>query len=152
MTSDRRPERTPRNAAMDLLARREHSQLELQRKLSRHFEPGTVESALRDLAGEGLQSDRRFAEAFARERVLRGYGPLRIVSELGQRGVDEGHASAALAAVREEEGIDWRQQARRALTKKFGGSELPADFRERARRLRFLNYRGFNTSELDTHG
>jgi regulatory protein len=142
------PERSPRNAAMDLLARREHARSELERKLSRHFDREAIAQALDRLAEEGLQSDRRFAEAFVRERATRGYGPQRINAELQQRGIADRVAQAALATVCEEEGIDWREQARSALCKKFGQATLPADFRERARRLRFLSYRGFDTSQF----
>lgn len=141
-------QRSPRHAAMDLLARREHSRAELARKLMKRYEHEAVEEALDGLAGEGLQSDHRFAEAFARERALRGYGPGRIVAELGQRGVEAATAESAIAAMAREEQIDWRAAALEALEKKFGSRELPGDFAERARRLRFLNYRGFNTADI----
>jgi regulatory protein len=134
---------------MDLLARREHSRLELTRKLRRRYPLDELEAALEALASEGLLSEPRFALAFARERMLRGYGPLRIVAELGERGVSEATAASALQEVCEEEGVDWRLQAQAALHKKFGIEALPADYTERARCLRFLNYRGFPAAELE---
>jgi regulatory protein len=134
---------------MDLLARREHSRLELTRKLRRRYAPEEVEAALEALADEGLQSETRFATAFARERMLRGYGPLRIVSELGERGVNEALAVVALREVCEEEGVDWRLQAQAVLLKKFGIDALPADYTERVRCLRFLSYRGFPATEWE---
>ena len=133
---------------MDLLARREHGRQELERKLGRRFDPGELQAALSALAREGLQSDARFAEGFARERVLRGYGPRRIQQELLQRGVSGSVADRALRDLETGEHLDWRRLARQALEKKFGESALPADFAERARRLRFLQYRGFSTEEL----
>ena len=63
-----------RVAAMDLLARREHSQRELRTKLERRFPPEQVDETLQTLAAEGLQSDSRFAEAYVRQRSQRGYG------------------------------------------------------------------------------
>lgn len=122
--------------------------MELTRKLRRRYSPDEVEAALEALANEGLLSETRFALAFARERVLRGYGPLRIVAELGERGISEAMAAGALQEVCEEEGVDWRLQAQAALRKKFGVEALPADYAERARCLRFLSYRGFRTAEL----
>ncbi len=49
---------------MDLLARREHSRLELYQKLKqKKFEPNIINTELDKLSDEGLQSDERFAEA-----------------------------------------------------------------------------------------
>jgi regulatory protein len=136
---------------MDLLARREHSRLELLHKLSRRFgdaEPtDALEAAINALAAEGLQSDERFALSFTRERLHRGHGPRRVRAELQQRGVDDGLIHSALAAVPAEEGTSWDDQARLVLEKRFG--DAPArDFPERARRLRFLDQRGFSSQHM----
>jgi regulatory protein len=127
---------------MDLLARREHSRLELWRKLQSRFDKEELDQALNVLADENLQSDERFAQSFTRERMLRGYGPLRIDSELRQRGVVRNTIEKALANVPREEGICWRELARQALQRKFGDAP-PSDVKDKARRLRFLSYRGF---------
>ncbi|MEE4108937.1 MAG: regulatory protein RecX [Halieaceae bacterium] len=145
------PASTPRNAAMDLLARREHSRLELLQKLARRFGDGEstdeLEAAIATLATEGLQSDERFALSFTRERLHRGHGPRRVRAELQQRGVDDALIDTALAEVPVEEGTSWREQARLVLEKRFG--QAPArDFPERARRLRFLDQRGFGSQHM----
>lgn len=127
---------------MDLLARREHSRVELQRKLRKRFEPVDVDRALATLAVENLQSDERFARSFTRDRMLRGIGPLRIDAELRQRGVDRQWIERALAAVPREEDMHWQDIARDVLLRKFGEGP-PEDLREKARRHRFLSYRGF---------
>ncbi len=77
-----------RRAAMDLLARREHTRKELARKLSKKFRavPEIVEEELDKLKAEGLQSDARLAEVFIRSRVSRGQGPVKIKMELRARG------------------------------------------------------------------
>jgi regulatory protein len=136
---------------MDLLARREHSRRELMQKLARRFgdrEPtDELEAAINTLATEGLQSDERFALSFTRERLQRGNGPRRIRAELQQRGVDEALIDMALAEVPVEEGTSWDAQARLVLEKRFG--DAPArDFPERARRLRFLDQRGFSSQHM----
>lgn len=141
-------ETTPRNAAMRLLAQREHTRQELLRKLQSRFDRTELEEALGRLSDERLQSDSRFARTFARERALKGQGPQRIQSELLQRGVSGSDADAALRSLPAEEGIDWLVQARRVLRKKYGSPQLPAEFSERARRLRFLQYRGFAPDQL----
>ncbi|EAQ97042.2 hypothetical protein KT71_12305 [Congregibacter litoralis KT71] len=127
---------------MNLLARREHSLSELQRKLARRFDREELDAALQKLADENLQSDERFAQSFTRERMLRGVGPLRIESELRQRGVRSSYIDHAIAFVPTEEGLTWRGVAKDVLERKFG-CEPPADLAEKARRLRFLGYRGF---------
>ncbi len=130
-----------RFAAMNLLARREHLREELVQKLRKRF--GTeaeaeIDSTLDQLAEENLLSDHRFAESYLRQRSGKGYGPDRVRQELRQKGV----ASDLLEQVMEEAEIDWAAIARDVRIKKFGAGE-PTDFREKAKQMRFLNYRGF---------
>ena len=131
---------------MDLLARREHGYQELRRKLSRRFSVDELEEALDRLREENLQSDQRFARVFTRERMLRGYGPQRIEAELRQRGVSRAIAEDAIREVPRQEGQSWRELAIQVLQRKFGG-EAAESFEERARRARFLAYRGFGEGD-----
>ncbi len=132
-----------RRAGMDLLARREHSQLELRRKLgAREFPDDLIEQALHGLQDDGLLSDQRFAGSFAGSRLRRGQGPQRILAELRQRGVAD---ALALRAV-EELRADWFAEARAVRARRFG-ADTPADFKERARQARFLQYRGFTAEQ-----
>jgi regulatory protein len=129
-----------RVTALGLLSRREHSVQELYRKLrARGYPPDEIDELLRALQAERLLSDRRFAEEYVRQRVERGYGPLRIAAELRERGIDEAEATEALAALEGE----WAERAERQRVKKFG--ELrPREYRERMRQARFLGQRGFS--------
>src|SRR5690554_546207 len=87
-----------REAALRLLARREHSVAELSRKLlQRGWREPEAEATIARLAAENLQSDQRFAESYARSRAARHYGPLRIRAELAERGIDRDLASRAVA-------------------------------------------------------
>ncbi|MEM1190255.1 MAG: regulatory protein RecX [Pseudomonadota bacterium] len=164
---------SPRNAAMDLLARREHSRFELRRKLERRFPPEGLIDALEQLENEGLQSDVRFAQSFTRERLLKAYGPRRVRAELRQRGVADEVISDVLKSVPSAEGLSWSAQARAALRRRFGDatnshsndtgtSGTPAGWggsggsgkgeyasaaKEKARRLRYLYQRGFSTDD-----
>jgi regulatory protein len=133
-----------RKAAVRLLARREHSARELQAKLTaRGIEPDAALEAVADLGREGLQSDARFAEMYVRSRAERGYGPVRIGAELGERGVGDELIRAHL----DEAGYDWRARAEQVRRKRFG-ARLPQDWRERSRQARFLQYRGFGAEHL----
>ena len=141
---------SPRRAAMDLLARREHSRRELFDKLRDRFPAEQLAAELDQLGREGLQSDARFCESFVRSRALRGYGPQRIALELRQRGIAAELVAQALAAGE----IDWQQQLRDLSERRFGGRPA-TDARERARRWRFLQQRGFGADlmrALDSGG
>ena len=133
-----------RKKAMDLLARREHGRTELERKLiAAGFDADVVTDALQQLADEGLQSDRRFVESFVQSRINQGKGPLRIQADLGQRGI----SATLVDEVLEEAGEDWNALARDARSKKFGQSQ-PAEFEDKARQMRFLQYRGFEPDQV----
>lgn len=127
--------------AMNLLARREHLRRELEIKLGKRFGADSatdVRVVLDQLEDENLLSDARFTDAYIRQRSARGYGPERIRQELRQKGVADGLLEDALAAA----DIDWAALARDVRIKKFGAAR-PEEFSEKARQLRFLNYRGF---------
>lgn len=129
---------------MDLLARREHSRSELIDKLGRRTDDRSVrEAVVEQLAKEGLQSDRRFAEIFVRSRIERLYGPHRIRQELQQRGVNRELIRATL----DDASVDWPEQARRLLERRFG-LEPAVDARDRAKRLRYCQSRGFDAGAL----
>ena len=128
-----------RRAAMDLLARREHSFKELTDKLSKRFtDQDLIVEQVEQLRDENLQSDQRFAEMFVRSRISKYHGPIRIKNELRERGVAERWVSHAIR----EEGVDWITLLEDLANHKYGG-QAPADARERARRMRFFQYRGF---------
>lgn len=106
--------------------------------MQRGFERGAAEAEVGRLARDGLQSDERFAELFVEQGVARGDGPLKLRAALDERGVGAARIEAALAPYDEQ----WRSLARAALVHRFG--EAPAaSRRERARRARFLQGRGF---------
>lgn len=133
-----------RRSALDLLARREHSRLEMLRKLKlRGASTDQCEAVIDQLQEDGLLSDERFCEAYVHARVQRGYGPQRLAEELRERGVDEHIVSAVL-------GLDWNwsERAKGAFAKRF--PEGPAeDLKERAKQLNFMRYRGFPDFRLD---
>jgi regulatory protein len=136
-----------RKKAMDLLARREHSIAELQQKLSSHARKKEIDveiaaNVVDELQGEGLVSDERFTEAFVRYRMNNGYGPVRIQSELRERGVNEKIQASYLDFADPQ----WLEQIVLVRRKRFGDS-LPEDYKERARQARFLQYRGFTTDQ-----
>ena len=98
------------------------------------------------LVDEGLLSDERFALSTVRQLVNRGYGPRRIAETFRQQGIED-YLSGALAAAFDTP-IDWHAEAASAYQKKYRGDAIIGDWdarqRERAKRMRFLQYRGFD--------
>ena len=137
-------ERTVRTAALALLAGREFSRVELARRLARRGYPGPViEAVVAALVSERSLSESRFTEQFVRQRAGRGHGPVRIRAELREKGVDPADIDAALESAEE----DWGGVAREVRRRRFGAA-APADFRERARQGKFLQYRGFTSEQI----
>lgn len=133
-----------RRAALDLLARREHSTRELREKLLQKL--GTapqLDEELERLQSEGLLDDARFAEAFVRMHRNRGHGPQRILHELAQKGVD---AEIAEACVDPRSG-EWIELAARWRARRFGETIL-RDRAEWQRQVKHLLSRGFTAEQV----
>ncbi len=131
--------------AVNLLARREHSQEELRKKLRKaEFEIDEINVVIQKLAKIDLQSDLRFAENYLHYRSQRGFGSQKIKFELNERGVDK----QTINAVFEEEDIDWFFLAVMARNKRFG-QKAPNDLKDRAKQQRFLQYRGFTHEQIN---
>jgi|SRR5690606_1938296 len=128
--------------AVALLSRREHSRLELSRKLAPHAEsPEALEQVLNDLAQQNWQSDARFAQSLVNRQAAR-QGSSRILSTLRQHGVDAESLSQLEDNLRSTE----LERATEVWQKKFG--EPPADAKAYARQIRFLASRGFSPELL----
>jgi len=124
---------------MDLLARREHAPAELAAKLQqRGYDAAAVAQVLAALRVDGLLSAERYAEAIVAARSARGHGRRRIRSDLARMQIDE----ALIARALDTTAVDWFELAAEVCRKRFG-SEPPVDQKERARRVRFLQQRGF---------
>jgi regulatory protein len=129
---------------MDYLARREHGRSELFNKLTRFgFEADVADDAVARLVEDGLQSDVRFAEAFVRSRINQGKGPAKIRADLREKGVNDGVTEDGIRDADE----DWYALAVEVRLKKFG-AERPAEFKEKARQMRFLQSRGFEQDQI----
>ena len=98
---------------------------------------------LDELCSRDWLSDRRFAEQYVAARRKRGYGPLRIRGELEERGVEGAIRSACV----DERDPAWREEARRALGRRFRATEA-LDPEERNKRARFLARRGYDSDQI----
>lgn len=130
-------------AAVTLLARREFCSIELGAKLTaKGFEPDAVRAALAELIERRYLDDERYARLFVVIHAERGQGPVRIRRDLAELGLP-----AALIEPQLESYGDWATLARTVLTRRFGAAP-PGGWPEKARRMRFLQYRGFGNDHI----
>lgn len=124
-----------RARALRLLARRDHSRAELERKLGPHAASSEVVAAIVETLVQKKQlSDERYAEERTRS-LARKYGAAKIRQDLKAKGVDQD----VINRVSTEPEVE---RAVAILRRKF---RAPAASREEhARRARFLQSRGFS--------
>ncbi|MDP7592592.1 MAG: regulatory protein RecX [Litorilituus sp.] len=141
---------TALHCAVGLLARREHSEFEVRQKLTiRDFNVKEIELVIEHLLAKDYLSDNRFAQSTCRYRVNRGYGWRYIANELKHKGV----SMIIIQQLQKNCEIDWYLQAELAYNKRFGEIEKDTsqiDQKAKAKRIRFLQYRGFSTDEIFT--
>lgn len=138
----RSPPLSLKGRALRYLSQREHSRLELARKLSRYAEEGDDVDALLDFLEQNKWlSQERFSESLIHRRSAR-FGNSRIVAELQSHGVN-GEALQELKA-----GLNDSETARACdiWQRKFG--EVAADPAERNKQVRFLMQRGFSQKAI----
>ena len=139
------PEYRARSVALRLLARREHSRHELSLKLrQRQVQQSVIELVLDDYENEGWLDDARFADVYARHRIDVGYGPVRIIAELQQRGVN-----LRPECLDDLSDSDWCRLAARVRDKRFGLESVNNDVQEKLRQARFLARRGFSSAQVE---
>ncbi|MCY0915978.1 recombination regulator RecX [Massilia antarctica] len=132
------PQLSLKGRALRYLSMREHSRLELGRKLARYAEEGDDVDALLDfLEKNNWLSQERFSESLIHRRSAR-FGNSRIMAELQSHGV-RGDALQELKA-----GLADSETARacEVWQRKFG--TVASDPAERNKQMRFLMQRGFS--------
>ena len=126
-------------AALKMLIRREHSQLELSNKLRlKGFDDVDIKHSIDLLIEQKYQSDERFSEAFVLMRYNQGKGPIIISSDLKKRGIESFDLSI----------FDWFELAKEVREKKFG-QNLPSDYKTQSKQKRFLKSRGFGFDQIN---
>ena len=128
--------------ALRLLAGREHSRAELEKKLAVHEEaPGELQCALDELQAKGFINDQRVVESVIHRRATR-LGAGRVKQELQAKGISAEAVAEAVDRLRGSE----TERAREVWRKKFG--EPAADAAGRAKQMRFLAARGFGAEAI----
>lgn len=128
-----------RTCALNLLARREHSEVELAEKLLlREAPPELIDALINDLTEANLLSNERFAEQLVRSCINKGQGPIKLAHQFKIHALN---ASAHRLCT--ELGIDWFAQIKQVYERKYLNNPIKTP-QERAKRQRFLQSRGFS--------
>ena len=125
------------DVAIRLVARREHTRLELTKKLIvRGFERGDVDTLLNDFEEKGWLDERRYIDIFLRAKRCR-YGSLKLIRELEVRGISRDLIEEVRPGIQSGE-LD---AAQGVWQKRFGVQ--PKNSTELAKQIRFMQSRGF---------
>lgn len=131
-------------SAIRLLAMREHSRKELEKKLSAKSDRlDIVHAVLDELIEEKYQSDSRYTESFVRSWTVRGRGPIKIKNELKSKGVKINMIEEFLDA---NSGV-WFDTAKEQYEKKYGDDPV-TDYNTWTKRARFMQSRGFSMEHI----
>jgi len=149
LSMQQRPKKlTLKHRALHYLSLREHSRLELGRKLMRYAEPeDDIEVLLDFLENAKLLSNQRFSETLVRRRV-QDYGNNRILAELQTHQLDPQLLEQTKTTLAESEVA----RAQKLLRKKFGNpmsvKNRAISSEQRAKQIRFLIQRGFSSDSI----
>ncbi|WP_281630774.1 recombination regulator RecX [Vibrio sp. St2] len=138
------PTLSSKEAAIQLLSRRDHGEYELYQKLAmKGYEEEAIQEAVNFCLEHNYLDDLRYTKSQIRQHVYKGHGERRIRQELNQKRVSESVIEKAF----EEEPQDWFELAKQATEKKFKGVKAK-DQKEYAKQVRFLQYRGYSFEQI----
>jgi regulatory protein len=146
--NDETPYRKALNSALRILARRDHSVVELERKLTlRGYDEDVVRRALAECRRLNYLDDARAAQQVIDRMKRKGMGTRRIRGELQRCGLEGEPAESLLrecVTAAEEQAM-----ARRLSLKKWKMFDSEPDSHKKKLRLqRFLRCRGFSDSVI----
>ena len=141
---------TAYNYALTLLAARPYASRALHRKLiQRKYSAADADDVIRRLVDNGLLNDERFAEQYARSKMLStGASKRRLTQDLYRKGIKGDVATSAIANVIDQDEIDPSAVIERVARKKLAqlGNLEPVVLRRRL--FAFLARRGYDLDEI----
>jgi regulatory protein len=124
--------------AVTLLAKRDYASGEIKRCLKRYSsDEDSINLVMDRLISHHYLDDSRLIEKEIKKQLAKRHGPSRIKQELRQKGLE----LLAIEQALEDLDVDWFELAEELRIKKFG-DELPTDPKEKAKQIRYLQYRG----------
>ena len=141
---------TAYNYALNLLAARPYASRALHRKLiQKKYSAADADDVIRRLLDNGLLNDERFAEQYARSKMLStGASKRRLTQDLYRKGIKGDVATSAIANVIDQDEIDPAAVIERVARKKLAqlGNLEPVVLRRRL--FAFLARRGYDLDEI----
>ena len=135
-----------KNYVLWLLGRQEYSRRELTQKLQqREASDEFIENLLDWCEKHNFINEQRYCEGFVRKHIFKCHGLKRIQSEAMSKGIDR----ALLETVVDELEIDWFELAQEAYNKKYSTTPADLEYKEKAKRVRYLMYRGFSYDQIN---
>jgi len=145
-----RPRPTAYNYALNLLAARPYSSSALRRKLiQKEYPAADTDDVIRRLLDNGLLNDAKYAEQYARSKMLStGASKRRVTQDLYRKGIKGDAATIAIDNVIEQDEIDPAAQIERVARKKLAqlGDLEPVVLRRRL--FAFLARRGYDLDDI----
>lgn len=145
-----RPRPTAYNYALNLLSARPYSTHALRKKLiQKEYEAADADNAILRLVDNGLLNDARYAEQYARSKMLTtGASKRRLQQDLFRKGIKPEMSAVAIANVIEQDEVDPTALLERVARKKLAqlGDLEPLVLRRRL--FGFLARRGYDVDEI----
>ncbi len=141
---------TAYNYALSLLAARPYATRALHRKLiQKQYLAADADDAIRRLVANGLLDDVRYAEQYARSKMVStGASKRRLQQDLYRKGIKPDVAAQAIANVIDQDEVDTSATVERVAKKKLAllGDLEPLVLRRRL--FAFLARRGYDVDEI----
>jgi len=141
---------TAYNYALNLLSARPYAIRALHRKLiQKKYPAADADDAIRRLVDNGLLDDRKYAEEYARSKMVStGASKRRVTQDLYRKGIKGDVATLAIANVIADEEIDTGAALERVARKKLAqlGDLEPLVLRRRL--FAFLARRGYDLDDI----
>ena len=124
--------------AVTLLAKRDYASGEIKQCLKRYSsDEDSINSVMDRLISHHYLDDSRLIEKEIKKQLAKRHGPSRVKQEVRLKGLE----LLAIEQALEDLDVDWFELAEELRIKKFG-DELPKDPKEKAKQIRYLQYRG----------
>lgn len=131
------------NYVLNLVSKKEYSVLEVKRKLLVRYSQQIASDCINYCISKEYISDKRFAEMFTRFRYHNHYGPIRIIYELKEKGVNESLAENTISSLE----YDFEVTLEELIKNKISNVDLK-DIKAKNKLIKSLLTRGFEYQKI----
>ncbi|MFY8273013.1 regulatory protein RecX [Pseudoalteromonas sp. SSDWG2] len=135
-----------KNYVLWLLGRQDYSRRDLERKLAQRQVPQDFATELLDWCEQQrFLDDNRYCVGFVHRAIDKRHGPRRITADAQQKGL----AKEQVEMVLNDMDVDWFELAYEAYHRKYKPVNETLDYKEKAKRMRYLTARGFDFQHIE---